>query len=159
MFRAPCAHHQGVKIVLYSIWCHHTLEVAVRCTVLSQLLLVGRVYCCSCLVYCCSCLVCIFVGVLYCYSCLVSIVVMFCVSALLYVYCCFYFRSRTAGYKSVFGSFCERPPRHRFSWFPCVYKQMLRWFPTFQVATTCFSCSPPNLNLLVTNFKICIHVK
>jgi len=23
-----------------------------------------------------------------------------------------------------------------FSWFPCVYKQMLRWFPTFQVATT-----------------------
>ena len=25
-----------------------------------------------------------------------------------------------------------------FTWFPCVYKQMLRWFPTFQVATTCF---------------------
>jgi hypothetical protein len=40
MFRAPCAHHQEVKIVLYNIWCHHTLEVAVRCTVLSQLLLV-----------------------------------------------------------------------------------------------------------------------
>ena len=33
-----------------------------------------------------------------------------------------------------------------FSWFPCVYKQMLRWFPTSQVATTCFSCSPPDLN-------------
>ena len=46
-----------------------------------------------------------------------------------------------------------------FSWFPCVYKQMLRWFPTFQVATTCFSCSPPNLNLVVTNFMICLHVK
>ena len=46
-----------------------------------------------------------------------------------------------------------------FSWFPCVYKQMLRWFPTFQVATTCFSCSPPDLNLLVTNFIFCIHVK
>jgi len=30
-----------------------------------------------------------------------------------------------------------------YSWFPCVYKQMLRWFPRFQVATTCFSCSPP----------------
>ena len=39
-----------------------------------------------------------------------------------------------------------------FPWFPCVYKQMLRWFPTFQVSTTCFSCSPPDLNLLVTNF-------
>jgi len=23
-FRAPCAHHQVVKIVLYSIWYHHT---------------------------------------------------------------------------------------------------------------------------------------
>ena len=45
------------------------------------------------------------------------------------------------------------------SQFPCVYKQMLRWFPTFQVATTCFSCSPTDLNLLVINFIFCIHVK
>ena len=35
-----------------------------------------------------------------------------------------------------------------FSCFPCVCKQMLRWFPRFQVATTCFTCSPPDLNLL-----------
>jgi len=40
-----------------------------------------------------------------------------------------------------------------FSWFPCAYKQR------FQVATTCFSCSPPDLNLKVTNFIFCIHVK
>ena len=46
-----------------------------------------------------------------------------------------------------------------FSWFPCVYKQMLRWFPTFQVATTCFSCSPTDLNSVVTDFMFCIHVK
>ena len=46
-----------------------------------------------------------------------------------------------------------------FSWFPCVYKQTLRWFPRFQVATTCFSCSPPDLNSVVTNFIFCIHVK
>jgi len=46
-----------------------------------------------------------------------------------------------------------------FSWFPCVYKQMLRWFPTFQVATTCLSWSPPDLNVVVTNFMFCIHVK
>jgi len=48
-----------------------------------------------------------------------------------------------------------------FSWFLYVYKQMLRWFPRFQVATTCFSCSPSDLdlNLLVTNFIFCIHVK
>jgi hypothetical protein len=36
-----------------------------------------------------------------------------------------------------------------FSWFPCVYKQMLRCLPRFQVATTCFSCSPPDLKLNV----------
>ena len=46
-----------------------------------------------------------------------------------------------------------------FFLFPCVYKQMLRWFPRFQVATTCFSCGPPDLNLLVTNFIFRIHVK
>ena len=39
-----------------------------------------------------------------------------------------------------------------FSWFPSVYKPMLRWFPSFQVATTCLSCSPPDLNSLVTFF-------
>ena len=36
-----------------------------------------------------------------------------------------------------------------FSWFSCVYKRMLRWFSSFQVATTCFSFSPPDLNFLV----------
>jgi len=46
-----------------------------------------------------------------------------------------------------------------FSWFPCVYKQMLRCLPKFQVATTCISCSLPDLNVLVTKFIICIHVK
>jgi len=46
-----------------------------------------------------------------------------------------------------------------FFWFPCAYKQILRWFPTFQVATTCFSCGPPDLNLVVTNFLFCLHVK
>ena len=46
-----------------------------------------------------------------------------------------------------------------FTWFPCVCEQMLRWFPTFQVATTCFSFSPPDLNLLVTNFIFCMTVK
>ena len=31
MFRAMCAYHQEVKIVLYSIWYRHTLLVAARC--------------------------------------------------------------------------------------------------------------------------------
>jgi len=46
-----------------------------------------------------------------------------------------------------------------FPQFPCVQKQMLISFPRFQVATTCFSCSPPELNLVVTNFMLCLHVK
>jgi len=46
-----------------------------------------------------------------------------------------------------------------FSWFSCVYKRMLRWFPSFQVATICFSCSPHDLNFLVTFFCICVRVK
>ena len=45
-----------------------------------------------------------------------------------------------------------------FSRYPYAYKQMLRWFPTFQVATTCFSCSPPDLNLVATNFMLYIHM-
>ena len=36
-----------------------------------------------------------------------------------------------------------------FLGFTVPIKQMLRWFPRFQVATTCFLCSPPDLNLVV----------
>jgi len=61
------------------------------------------------------------------------------------------------------GQYSEGPaPGHLdtgVSWFPCAKKQMLRWFPRFQVATTCFSCSPPDLNLVVINFMFCLHVK
>jgi len=46
-----------------------------------------------------------------------------------------------------------------FSWFPCAYKQMMRWFPKFEVATACFSCCPPDLNSVVTDFIFCVHVK
>ena len=44
-----------------------------------------------------------------------------------------------------------------FSWFPCVYKQMLRRFPTFQVATTCFSCIPPDVKL-VAQLQVLVYV-
>ena len=40
-----------------------------------------------------------------------------------------------------------------FSWFPCVYKRMLRWFQKLQVATACFSCSPPDLD-----FRSLLHI-
>ena len=41
-----------------------------------------------------------------------------------------------------------------FTWFPCVFKRMLRWFPTFQVATACLSCSPPDVNLVANQCHI-----
>ena len=31
--------------------------------------------------------------------------------------------------------------------------------PKFPIATTCLSCSPPDLNSLVTFFHICVNVK
>jgi len=34
MFRALCAHHEEVKIVLYSIWYHHTCRWPSRAQVL-----------------------------------------------------------------------------------------------------------------------------
>ena len=116
-----------------------------------------------------SCLVCIVVVVLFVLLLVVLCVlllVVLCVLLSSYVYLLYY------AYFAVFildagllarSQYSEGPATGHldtgFSWFPCVYKQMLRRFPTFQVATTCFSCSPPDLNLLVTNFIFCIHVK
>ena len=45
-----------------------------------------------------------------------------------------------------------------FSWFPCVYKRMLRWFPSSQVAAIYLICSPPDLNFLVTLFFIFVYM-
>jgi uncharacterized membrane protein len=50
------------------------------------------------------------------------------------------------------GQYSEDPATDHldtgFSWLPLVLKQILRWFPTLPVATTCFSCSPPDVNLV-----------
>ena len=43
--------------------------------------------------------------------------------------------------------------------FPWVQERMLRWFPPFQVASTCFSWSPPDLNSVVTNCLLSYYVK
>ena len=118
---------------------------------------------------CCKiqiCLVCIVanfkLSCVYCCSCLVCIVVILCVFVVLCVHCCLFFCTLDAGLLAR-SQYSEGPANGQldtgFSWFPCVYKQMLRRFPTFQVATTCFSCSPPDLNLVVTDFMFCLHVK
>ena len=152
--------------------------------VLCVLLWLSCVYCCGCLVctvvvvLCVLLLVvvCIVVVVLcvllwlscvYCCGCLVCIVVVvLCVLLSFYVhllyYMCIAVFTLDAGLLTR-SQYSEGPATGHletsFSWFPCVYKRMLRWFPTFQVATTCFSCSPPDLNLLVTHFIFCTHVK
>ena len=114
---------------------------------------------CTCCIL--RCLVCIVT------SCLVCIVVaLLCILLSSYVYLLYYTRIAvcTSDARLLARSqYSEGPATDHldtgFSWFPCVYKQMLRWFPRFQVATICFSCSPPDINLLVTNFIFCIHVK
>ena len=45
-----------------------------------------------------------------------------------------------------------------FSWFPCVYKRILRWFPSLQFDTTCLSCSPLDSNFLVTFFFMFVYM-
>ena len=88
------------------------------------------------------------------------VVVILCVFVLLCVHCCSF--TLDAGLLAR-SQFSEGPATGHldtsFSWFPCAYKQMLRWFPRFKVATKCFSCSPPDLNLVVTNFMFSLHVK
>jgi len=115
-------------------------------------------FCTCCILRCLMCIV---------FSCLVCIVVVvLCVLMLPYVYLLYYVCvavfTLDAGLLAR-SQYSEGPATDHldrgFAWFPCVYKQMLKWFPRFQVATTCFSCSPPDLNLLVTNFIFCIHVK
>ena len=35
----------------------------------------------------------------------------------------------------------------------------VRFYPNLNIATSCFSCSPPDLNSVVTDFMFCMHVK
>ena len=81
----------------------------------------------SCL-YCCSCLVCIVV------SCLCIVVVVLCVllSSCLYLlyYVCIALSTLDVGLLAR-SQYSEGPATghldKRFSWFPCVYKQMQSW--------------------------------
>ena len=95
---------------------------------------------------------------MYCCSCLMCVVILFICCTVLALL----FLTLDAGLLAR-SQYSEGPATGHldtgFLWFPCVYKQMLRWFPRFQVATTCFSYSPPDLNLVVTNFMFCLHVK
>jgi hypothetical protein len=98
-------------------------------------------------------LMCIFANCL-CLACIVFILCVFVVSYVyLFYYVCIAALTLDAGLLAR-SQYPEGPETGHldtgFSWFPCVYKRMLRWFPSFQVATTCLSCSPPDLNFLAT---------
>ena len=119
--------------------------------------------CLACIVASLNCLVCNC-----CWLALCIVVVVLCVLLSSYVYllycvCTAVFFCTLDGGLLARSQYSEGPATGHldtgFSCFPFVYKQMLRWFPRFQVATTCFSCSPPDLNLVVTNFMFCLHVK
>ena len=80
----------------------------------------------------CICLACIvFIFCVFVY--LICICFTLCVFVILCVYCCSYFRCRTAGQKSVSGRSCDRPPRHRFflvSLFLQANAEMVPQFPS-----------------------------
>ena len=92
--------------------------------------------------------------------CLAYIVVILCVFVVPYVYLLYYVciavLTLDAGLLAR-SQYPEGPATGHldtgFSRFPCVYERMLRWFPSFQVATTRLSCSFSDLNFLVTFFS------
>ena len=108
---------------------------------------------------CICCTLCVFV-VLLCICCTICVFVVPYVYLLYYV--CIAVLTLDAGLLAR-SQYPEGPATGHlgtgFCLFPSVYKRRLRWFPSFQVATTCLSCSSPDLNFLVTFFHICVHVK
>ena len=106
-----------------------------------------------CIVF--SCIVCIVVvSCVYCCSCLVCIVVILCVFVVLCVYCCFYFRSRTADQKSVFGSSCDRPPRHRFFLISLCLKANAETVPKIPSCHYMLLMQPSRLKFISNQFHI-----
>ena len=110
----------------------------------------------------CYCLVSIVVNLrvlLYCvancsWPCVYYVIVLW---VLLYCVCISILNNVVAGLLAT-GQYPEGPATGQLGTrfllgFPVsVYKRMLTWFTRFQVTTTCFSCSPPALNFLVTYF-------
>ena len=89
--------------------------------------------------------------VLSCFVCIVVVVLCVLLSSYVYLlhYVCVAVFTLDAGLLAR-SQYSEGPATGHldtgFSRFPSVYKQTLRRFPTFQVGTTCFSCSPPSSN-------------
>jgi len=103
--------------------------------------------CICCTLMCICCTLCVFVVLLMCICCTSYVYLLY--------YLCYAVLTLDAGLlaRSQYPEDAATGhPDTGFSRFPYVYKRMLRWFPSFQVATTCLSCSPPDLNFLATFF-------
>jgi len=153
-----------VVIILCVLWssyvycCHLMFIVIILCVLLSS-----YVYCCHlmCIVFILCVLV---VPNVYCCQlmCICFTLYVFIVSYVyLLHYVCIAVLTLDAGLPAS-SQYPEGPATGHldtgFSWFPSVYKRMLRRFPSFPVATTCLSCSPPDLNFLVTFFFIFVYM-
>ena len=140
-----CCHLACIVVILrvllssYVYCCHLTCIV-----VILRVLLSSCVYCCHLMCICCTLY--LFVVLPYVY--------------LLY-YVCTAVHTLDAGLLAR-SQYPEGPATGHldtgFSWFPCFYKRMLRRFPSFQVATTCLSYSPPDIDFLVTFFFIFVYM-
>jgi hypothetical protein len=112
----------------------------------------GNRICLACIVY-----VYLLYFVLYCTRCICCTLMCICCTSYVYLlyYVCIAVLTLDAGLLTR-SQYPEGPATGHlntgFSRFPCVYKRMLRWFPSSQVATTSLSCSPPDFNFVVTFF-------
>jgi hypothetical protein len=126
-----------ISLVLYSL-CAFLLTVFVLCVLLSSMCICYTV----CLYICFTMYLCI------CYT--VCLCICYTVFLCICYTCCF---TLDAG-PLARSQYPEGPATGHldtgFSRFPCVYKPMLTRSPSFPVATTCSSCSPPHLNFPVT---------
>jgi len=140
-------------LYLVCICCHLMCICCTLRVLLSSYVYLLYLVCICCHLMCICCTLCVFVVIL----CVFVVPYVYLLSSYVYLlyYVCIAVLTLDAGLLAR-SQYPEGPATGRldkvFSWFPCVYKRMLRWFPSFQVATTCLSCSPPDLNFLVTFF-------
>jgi len=126
--------------------------VCIIVVVLCVLLQLFCVNCCSCFVNCCSCFV-------YCCSCFVCIVVILCKFVVICVLLFLFQMPNCWLQVSIRKVLRPATSTQVFLGFPVSISKCWDGSQDSQFATTCFSCSPSDLNLVVTNFIFCLHVK
>ena len=161
-----------VFVVLLCVFVVSYVYLCILCVLVVLLCVFVVFMCICCTLMCICCILCVFVYLM-CISCtfmcicciLCVLVVLLCVFFVPYVHLLYYVCIDILALDAGLLARSQYPEGHAtghldtgFSWFPCVYKRMLRWFPSFPAATTCFSCTPPDLKFLVTFFFIFLYM-